>query len=216
KKPTRKPQVRVPVRLLVVTPDGADRAVTKNISIGGLYLITKKRFTVGAELPLVLEVGEMRLEVTARVTHQQADGAGFSFVDPSPLVQEIVREQIDSILSQETMSDDDTNPRVVVQHSVSWSIDGTDREEAEVRDLSLTGAYLATETKVEVDDTIYIYVPGFVATDGGKASEVRGVEARVVHTTENGFGVRFLGASAEFRMAIERMVMILPSSASDA
>ena len=64
-----------------------------------------------------------------------------------------------------------------------------------------------------VGDTVYIIVPGFVATDEDRASEVRGVEAEVVHTGEQGFGVRFLGASAEFRMAVERMLTSLPTTA---
>ncbi len=199
-----RPDPRVALRLPVATPEGGAPAVTKNISMGGLFLITTKRFEVGTDVELVLEIAGVDLAVTARVTHQQADGAGFSFVDPSPLLREIVREQIDAILHQQ--ASDDTDPHFVIQHAVTWSRDGTGRELSDVRDLSLAGAFFDSDVPVRVGETVYVYVPGFIATDENKASEVRGVEAEVVRVEEDGFGVKFLGASAEFRMAIERMM----------
>lgn len=209
-----RPDPRVPLRLPVATPEGGGPAVTKNISMGGLFLITKTRFEVGTDVELVLNIAGMDLAVVARVTHQQADGAGFSFIDPSPLLREIVREQIDAILSQHLT--DDTDPGYVMRHSVTWSRDGSGREHADLRDLSVSGAYLESRADVRVGDTIYVYVPGFIATDGDKASEVRGGEAEVVHVGDDGFRVRFRRASAEFRMAVERMLMSMTSTTNPA
>lgn len=204
-KPQGRPEPRVPVSIPVATPDGGDPAVTKNISMGGLFLITRQRFTVGAEVALVLECGGMELEVTGRVTHHQADGVGISFVDPSPLLHNILREQIDALLSQHSLGED-TNPRIPVRQKVPWSRGGAAREQAEVRQISSEGAFLASEAQVRKDETVYVYLPGYLATDRDKASEVRGVEARVIYVRDDGFGVRFINASAEFRMAVAHLL----------
>ncbi|MEM6732970.1 MAG: PilZ domain-containing protein [Myxococcota bacterium] len=204
----RTPETRIPISLPVVTPDGGEPGVTKNISEGGFFLITKRRYPIGEHVELRFKYGDLELGVTGRVTHLQADGAGFAFVDASDRLRDLVRELIDEILVQTSM-DDDTNPRYALRQKVSWSRGDSERLQAVIRDLSGSGAYLDSDVSVSVGETIILYLPGYVATDEERASEVRGTEANVVHESEGGFGVRFLNPSAEFRMAAERLMSAL-------
>ncbi|MEM6531163.1 MAG: PilZ domain-containing protein [Myxococcota bacterium] len=202
-----KPETRVPVSIPVVTADGGKPALTKNLSLGGLYLITRRRYAVGSHVELSLSYGGVQLGVTGRVTHLQADGCGFAFVNASVALRNMLRELIDTLLDQRPVVDDDTNPRFVIEHQIHWSRGDAKRHHASIRQLSLAGAYLTSEVRAKKGETLLVYVPGFTATDdGSRASEVRGTRSVVVHEDGEGFGVRFVGASAEFRMAVERLM----------
>ncbi|MEO1483047.1 MAG: PilZ domain-containing protein [Myxococcota bacterium] len=202
-----KPETRIPVSIPVVTADGGPKALTKNLSLGGLYLITRKRYEVGSHVELTLNYAGVELGVTGRVTHLQADGCGFAFVNASVALRNMIRELIDALLDQRPVVDDDTNPRFAVEHKISWSRGDATRHNASIRQLSLAGAYLSSTTGAKKGETLFVYFPGFTATDdGSRASEVRGTQSVVVHQDAEGFGVRFVSPSAEFRMAVERLM----------
>lgn len=201
-------ETRVPVRIPVVIADGGDPAQTKNLSIGGLYLITRRRYPVGEHVELRLEYDAVQLRVTGRVTHQQADGCGFSFVNPEHETREAIRALIDNLLAQAPIEGDDTNPRIALRKRVSWSYEDNQRHEASLRQLARAGAYLFSEHPAKKGASIFVYFPGFTTTDDpGRASEVRGSEASVTHVDSAGFGVRFVRPSAEFQMAVERLIV---------
>jgi hypothetical protein len=86
----RQPRVstRVPV---VETENGQGVYYTKNLSMGGLFLLADKRWPVGSQIALAIVHGDMRLEFAARVTHLQRDGVGLCFIDPSDAIRDVLR-----------------------------------------------------------------------------------------------------------------------------
>ena len=195
---------RFSISVPVVTADG-EPGVTKNMSLGGLYLITPRRYPVGDTMTLILRYADREVTVEARVTHLQADGAGFAFVDASEALRADVQRLIDDLFHQRRA--EDTSPNRPNPQAVSWSRGDGGRGDASLRRLTPTGAFLTGAGEVSVGELVYVYLPGFTATDrSDRASQLRGVNARVVNQSHEGFEVRFVDPSAEFRMAVERLM----------
>src|SRR4051812_7199193 len=74
-------QFRAATRLPVVIA-GKEIYYTKNLSLGGLFLYTPKRWAVGSTHQLDVRFDERSHFAQARVTHVQADGVGLSFIEP--------------------------------------------------------------------------------------------------------------------------------------
>src|SRR5262245_10843920 len=95
--------VRVAARIPVIEMDdtGAAPYFTKNLSLGGLFLLTERRWPVGSTVRLTIKNGDKRLPISARVTHIQIDGVGFSFAAPPADATAALRGMIDEILARE-------------------------------------------------------------------------------------------------------------------
>ncbi len=77
---------RHPVSLFVGLGDTESTpARTRNLSVGGVFLETPSRPTVGEVVDLWFVWGEDTFVTKARVVHHAADGVGFSFVEPDPM-----------------------------------------------------------------------------------------------------------------------------------
>ncbi len=117
----KRQHIRILVALQVVasTSTGSVKALTKNLSVGGLYLLTDAKWEPGREVSLTLEHKGTSVELRSTVTHARADGLGLAFVDPpQALVTELIGV-IDDILSTGAGLDggDDMleqNPRLVM------------------------------------------------------------------------------------------------------
>ncbi len=193
-------QPRVDTRLPVVeTTSGGDTYYTKNLSMGGLFLLTEKRWAVGSELNLTITFGRARLPINARVTHLQRDGVGMCFMETSDAVREALRLLIASQIPASGSS-------VVL----AWS-DGKIRHEATVRGLTMQGGSFKTPDRPDVGSSIMVYVPSTVETEDAEVEhELRGCSAEVTSHASDGFDARFTVPSAEFRMALERLLRELP------
>ncbi len=74
---------RSPVALFVVLgQEGEPPGRTRNISLGGVFLETKKRPEVGSVVDLRFVWGEETFVGKARVVHHADDGVGVAFIDP--------------------------------------------------------------------------------------------------------------------------------------
>lgn len=193
---------RVPVSIPVVAPGLDAPCVTKNLSLGGLFLLTRRRYPVGENVSLKLIYQDLNLDVEARVTHLQSDGVGFAFVSASTPLRNTIRAILDKMV-QGSVSRDGAAP----PPSSFWSPDGSVKREARLLDVSAKGAYVAGPGPA-VGAEILFYIPGFTPRDASEPSEVRGSKARVVRSSEEGFGMEFVNASAEFRMALEELIIL--------
>jgi hypothetical protein len=206
-------QPRVSTRLPVVeTGDGRGVYYTKNLSMGGLFLLSDKRWAVGSVIELALSHGTTRLEFKARITHLQRDGVGLCFIDPSDDVREALRKIIASQIPQNRSGGLASALKNAVGLAsaagtrIAWS-DGESRFESAARDLDARSAFFEFDAPPAVGSTIIVYLPATTQNDDEEIEhELRGCTAEVVGHSEGGFAVKFLTPSAEFRMAIERLL----------
>ena len=193
--------IRIRTDTAVVTGrvEGSRPAPARNLSTGGIFLITAQRFGLGCVELLTLEVGHRRLQTPARVTHLQPDGVGFSFASPGEPFLTAVRELIDELLSSDA---ERTAERKHVSDPVVWSQAGASRTTV-LRDLSAGGAFVLCDAPPRLGSELLLYLPGYTYSAGTEQpSELRGCRAQVVRHAEGGFACRFLDPSAEFRMGI--------------
>jgi hypothetical protein len=205
-------ELRVATRLPVVaTESTGDRAFyTKNLSMGGLFLLSETRWPVGSTMSLSMTFGDVRIELTARVTHLQRDGVGMCFVGPS----DETRAQIKAIISEQMPHEAEGGAFQALQRAVGmgkprgiqvvWT-EGKSRHESTARDLSSAGAFFESETMPAEGATIMVYLSSITENDDHELEpELRGCAAEVLERTDAGFDVRFRTPSAEFRMAIDQ------------
>ncbi len=212
-------QPRVDTRLPVVeTGTEGVTYYTKNLSMGGLFLLSEKRYAVGSEVALTIAFGRARLPLQARVTHLQRDGVGMCFIEPSEAVREALRLLIASQIpvNEPTRLEAISRP-VGFGHGPSvvlaWS-DGRHRHEATVRGLTMQGGFFETPDRPSIGAQIIVYIPQRVEhEDGGEVEhELRGSKAEVMTHSVDGFDAKFMVPSAEFRMALERLLRELPTT----
>ncbi|MEZ0312603.1 MAG: PilZ domain-containing protein [Myxococcota bacterium] len=205
---------RLPV---VETASGGATYYTKNLSMGGLFLLSEKRWPVGSELNLTIAFGRARLPINARVTHLQRDGVGMCFMEPSDAVREALRLLIASQIPVNEPSRAGAIARAVGLGGgpsvvIAWS-DGKLRHEATVRRLTMHGGFFETPDRPDIGSNIMVYVPSsFENEDAEIEHELRGCSAEVTAHSEEGFDARFTVPSAEFRMALERLLRELPAT----
>ncbi len=211
-------QPRVDTRLPVVeTGSGGATYYTKNLSMGGLFLLTEKRWAVGSEVNLTITFGRARLPILARVTHLQRDGVGMCFTEPSDAVREALRLLIASQIPVSTPSRLEASSRAIGVGAgpsvvLAWS-DGKLRHEATVRGLSMQGGFFETPDRPVIGSSIMVYIPSKIETeDASIEHELRGCSAEVTTHSLEGFDARFTVPSAEFRMALERLLRELPTA----
>lgn len=204
-------ELRVATRLPVVaTESTGDRAFyTKNLSMGGLFLLSDTRWPVGSHMELVMTVGDVRIQLTARVTHLQRDGVGMCFVGPSDETRSQIRDIISAQMPQQDGSTFESLQRAVGMGKprgikLIWS-EGKTRHESTARDLSSTGAFFESSVLPAEGATIMVYLSSVTENDDHELEpELRGCTAEVLERTDKGFDVRFKTPSAEFRMAIDQ------------
>jgi len=199
-------RVRVIRNALRATVDGEPR-VAKNLSLGGLFVLSNRKRPIGDVAELVLHSRDQRIETKARVTHCRGDGIGFAFVSPGPRVLNAIAATIDDLLTDGAcLGDRRRSSRMPVSAAIAFS-DGKDRTLAQLRDISATGAYVITPDPPSLGGKVYIYLPGYTFSDGGRErSEVRGCLTEVVRLGNDGFGCRFREPSAEFVMAADDLM----------
>ncbi|MFC1610269.1 PilZ domain-containing protein, partial [Myxococcota bacterium] len=179
----------------------------KNISVGGLFLVTAHRCTVGEVVPLVITFEAWRLQAHARVTHSQADGVGFSFANITPEFQNEIEDLVDDLLSSGAgVADRRRWTRVLARGALIFE-GGDRRDQGELRDISRRGAYVVTDKPLVVEDHVYVYLAEYLSRiEPDFPSGLRGCRARVAHRYDDGFGIEFVAPSAEFAMAVDALI----------
>jgi hypothetical protein len=200
-------RIAAPVRVYDLDAMPPEALSTKNVSLGGFFLLTRRRRAVGSTMELAIEHREQKATVHGRVTHLQADGIGIAFVDATDAFLQFVQTIIDDLLAGGARVDDRRSAsRSFVTLQVVWRQEGIEYQ-GRLRNLSAGGALIECENCPDMQSEIFVYLPGYTyALSSPRPSEARGCAARVLHRVSYGFGVQFLAPSAEFRMAIEALL----------
>jgi hypothetical protein len=178
----------------------------KNLSLGGLFVVTDQRLPVGERVKLTLHYRKTQHVAEARVTHRQADGLGFAFTRVTTALLKYITATIQDLLSEGSAVDDRRNDaRVAVSAAIVFS-QGDARVGGELRDISSSGAFVGTDSSPPIGSETYVYLSGTTYSDGNNVeSELRGCLTKVVRHAAGGFGCRFVDPSAEFVMALQNL-----------
>ncbi|MBI5510894.1 MAG: PilZ domain-containing protein [Deltaproteobacteria bacterium] len=200
-------RVRVVNQAVQADLDGVGPEVVKNLSLGGLYAVTRVRRPVGDAVHLMILHGKAAMRTVARVTHRGPDGLGLAYVNPGADFLAAVSAAIEDMLSQVPLCDDRREAARINVNVAIVVAEGNDRTQAELKDLSASGAFVVTPSPPPIGARIYLYLPGYTFSEGtGRRSELRGCLAEVVRHSDGGFGCRFIQPTAEFRMAAQELM----------
>lgn len=187
------PRIREAVRVEVVGEDETISGTTKDLSTRGLFLLTHRRWELGARMTLRIMHLYWTLEVSARVAHQQADGVGFEFIKTSKIFETGIRDVIGSLLANRTWFQERSKyTKAQVAGPVVWEQDGL---EMEGRLINANADYAIIEAgePPEKGSRICLYMPSACSEPGlADRWEVKGFVARVVRVEEGRFRIEFL------------------------
>lgn len=206
-------QFRADARLPVITAASTGGRIyyTKNLAIGGLFLLTEDRWHVGSSVDLTVRFDHVEMPVKARVTHMQSDGVGLSFTDPSDELvvglRRVLNAHVDPVELEGFNSLKRTMFRKLSERMrVTWTYEN-ERYDAVLRELSDEGLFLDTEIVPPFDAKVFVYLPAVLAEGIAlQATELRGTHAKVIFRDASQFGATFVNASAEFRMAVRGLL----------
>lgn len=188
-------------------PPGDEEYLTKNISVGGLFVITEHRYPLGQYLNLRLDYKGMIMESGARVTHIQRDGVGVRFWNATPALEQAMKSLIEDLLATGHYADERRRePRLSIEDMpVLWR-EGTLEHRASLRDVSLSGAGIESADVPKLGDTILVLLPTPSADLSAISLDLVGSDAVVRRVMDGSFGVEFDAPSAEFRLAVAKML----------
>jgi hypothetical protein len=195
-------RILVAMKVTAETATGKVRALTKNLSVGGVYLLTDAKWTSGMPVELTLEHKGVEVQMRAEVTHRREDGVGVRFVDPPPVAVTELIGVIDDILSGGVHIDGgearlDVDDRMVMFRRGVLEYVGSVASAGE--------GVIAIETaeSLKAGEHILVLLPA--RSDGAHVREIVGSFAEVMQPVENGFTARFIDASQEFLDALSRV-----------
>jgi hypothetical protein len=179
---------------------------TRDLCAGGLFLITDQQWEVGTDLRLCIVHGTMQIPVTARVVRAEADGIGVQFRDLEGSAAKDIELLIAHLFNQGAYPDEKRRaPRIQTRLRIVWSMADCEQQ-ADLMELSLTGARVVSESPPPVGSRLLVQVPVLSSEDPDETIEKAvGCEARIVRHTDDGFAMEFTSVSPEFRDAISRL-----------
>lgn len=204
--------IRIVVALKVALRDEpeAPRAYTKNLSAGGLFLLTERRWPPGTRLQLTLEHPGFEIEAIGEVTaHTQVDGVGVRFVVDSEQRQAALCAMLDFLLSSSVAYDGQGG---LDGGSVIWRRDMLEHE-GQVTDIFAGGAFIESNPIPQAGESVYVLLPSL--NESG-VREIVGSAATVSLATSDGFSVAFVKPSSEFDSAVQRLAQVLVPRSSKA
>lgn len=194
---------------VILKVDGKrEPCMTRNVSRGGMFVLTKLDLSPGVAVQLEIVHEGKRLTGHAKVTTRTGQGVGVAFAGNDPEFAAGVDTLLRSLLKRP--SEEGGGAEVEVTARMQWSHlpDGKAwnwwrkrRMAATLLSLSLDGAALMTKGKPEPGELIIIYLTDS-RDDSGEPVFCR---AEVVRHTDRGFAVKFLSPSLEFRRAVSRL-----------
>ena len=203
----RHTRIAAPLRAYDMSGSPPEAMLTRNIGLGGAFLLTARRRPVGSRIELLLEHRGATASVAGRVTHFQADGVGVAFSDPSEAFLAFVQRAVDDLIAGGAPTvDRRAEERSPVHAQVVWTGSGVEHR-GRLENLTRKGALIECDRSPELGSEVLVYLPGYTyAPKSSRPSEARGCTARVVHREASGFGVQFVAPSAEFQMAVDRVL----------
>lgn len=197
-----------PVALLLEIDGQAEACFTRNISQGGMFVVTRRRAPEGATVKVALARNGQRLETLARVVNAAEDGLGLRYIDPDPsfgqgiagLLAELLRDK-----SGEELAFLDGSAQAGVAWSYlpdgrTWNWWRKSVRPAGLLSLALDGAALECRQRPQIGETIIVFLSETKALDARLTCK-----ADVVRHTDNGFAVKFTDPSIDFRRRISAL-----------
>ncbi len=192
--------IRILVALKVVAESATGRvkALTKNLSVGGVSLLTDAKWEKGTPVELTLEHKGVTIEMRAEVTHRREDGLGLRFLDPPPVAVTELTGIVDDILSGGADLDGDTlgaDERLVMFRRGMLEYVGN------VANAGDGVIAIDTEERVTPGEPIVVLLPS--RSEGEHVREIVGSFAEVLTSIDSGFVARIIDPSEEFMRAFE-------------
>lgn len=198
-------RVNAAMRVRVLDESDQEYRLTKNISIGGVFFITDRRYPIGQYLDLEIDYKGVLVETGARVTHTQRDGVGVRFWDAPAKLRHTLRSMIEDLLAA-GLGELRREQRVCIEETpVIWRQNELEHR-GELLNLSLSGAGIRCSDVPHTGDEIVIMIPTPAADLRVKSLDLVGTHAHVRQSEQEVFGVEFDTPSAEFRLAVARLL----------
>jgi hypothetical protein len=191
--------------------------VTRNLSPGGMFLITKSQWPLGTVVPFHVAHRYWEADVKARVVHTQATGVGLEFVDLDDNAKAMINRIIEGLLADGAWYDERRRTlRAQIRGTVVWR-HGTVEVESNLRDLTTQGAFIETSQAPETGTEIYVYLPlQGIGTDRPSQPSVCGSQATVVRREPGGFAAEFVSPCEEFQSVVKNLVALADVSGQPA
>jgi len=201
--------VRVAGALKVLLQDPGEEqpvsCMTKNLSLGGVFVLTERRWPVDTTMSVRLVRGPLEAESSARVSHVGHDGVGLMFVDAQQAFRFVVAESIADLVSVGAEVDEHrTEVRFHTDLAVTWR-QGEVEHVGRLRDVGLEGAFVCGPNAPAPGTSCYLYLSAVSGADV-PSGEICGCAGMVMHRETDGFGVHFEKPSDEFRAAVGQLV----------
>lgn len=195
-------RILVALKVTAETATGRVKALTKNLSVGGVFLLTDAKWESGTPVEITLEHKGVVVEMRAAVTHRRDDGLGLRFTDPPPVAVTELIGVIDDILSSGADIDGgedllDVDERMVMFRRGMLEYVGS------VANAGEGVIAINTTERLKAGEAILVLLPA--RSDGAHVREIVGSFAEVLNALDDGFVARFIDASDEFETALRRV-----------
>lgn len=196
-------RVVAPVGVLLSVNGKRDACFTRNISIGGTFVMSKQVAVVGDTVTLSFVQAGNRLSTSARVASMTSEGLGLRFINASPEFCDGLTTLIHELLQK--TGEQAARPSHQTGGGASWSYIPQQglrhflrrgKRNATLSGLSLDGAALEARRPPDVAEEILVYLR---SPDTGDDLECL---AKVVRHTDRGFAVKFHSPTIAFRRVV--------------
>lgn len=205
-------RVVAPVAMILEIDGKPDACFTRNISPGGMFVVTRQQAPVDSVVKISIFREGQRLETNARVVTATDDGLGLRFIHTGPEFGLGIAALIADILNEGgTEGGDETFDKIDHQAKagVSWAHMPDGRSwnwwrkavrGATLTSLSLDGAAMTSRNRPKVGDVVLFFITGKEIPDGRLSCQ-----AEVVRHVGRGFAVKFIAPSIAFRRTVSSL-----------
>ncbi|MEE8408063.1 MAG: PilZ domain-containing protein [Myxococcota bacterium] len=196
------------VGLILTVDDTSEPCMTRNLSRGGMFVVTRRIAPEGKVVGLEVIHHGKRLKARARVVKCADDGLGLSFTGADEEFRTAIRALMDAMVAERSIDptselslDPSRDLKVAWGYPPDnkwWKVFGKKKQAAELNNLTGDGASLLSKSRPKVGDAIIVYLSSR-SFEGTVTVES---PAEVMRMTDAGFAVQFQAASIDFRRAV--------------
>ncbi len=194
---------------VILTIDGKPApCMTRNLSRGGMFAVTKRQAAPGTQVGLEVVHQGTRLRARAEVVQQTPQGLGLRFVDVDDQFRTAIRALMDALVAEQAaqagdFDDVDDGGRLEMAwawpgQKSGWKFWKKSRYDVAIANLNVDGGAFKCAERPGVGDAVVMIILG-KKDDAGQPLTC---QAEVVRHTDDGFAVRFVTPSIDFRRAI--------------